>query len=54
MKTASNEPEHVRLKLADAYRLEASNKRWKKKERAAFAQMADSWQRTLAKKKDLK
>ena len=43
------EPEHVRRKLAEAYRKEAGNPRWKKAERAEFARMADSWERTLPK-----
>ncbi|HLX64062.1 MAG TPA: hypothetical protein VKX17_22510 [Planctomycetota bacterium] len=42
------EPEHVRHKLADAYRLESTKTRWKKNERVTFARMADSWQRTLS------
>jgi len=41
------EAEHVRRKLAEAYKLEAANKRWKKNERAAFAFMAASWEKTV-------
>jgi len=43
------EPEAVRRKLAEAYRKEADNRRWTKKERAAFLAMAESWERTLKK-----
>lgn len=50
MKEIHAEPEHVRRKIADAFRHEAENKRWKKNERAAFAFMADSWERTLKKR----
>ena len=46
-KDTHTEPEHVRRKLAESYRHEATNKRWKKNERATFALMADSWERTL-------
>ena len=43
------ETETVRRKLAEAYRKEANNRRWTKKERAAFLAMAESWKRTLKK-----
>ena len=43
------EPEHVRRGLAEDYRREAGNRRWKKAERAEFARMAESWERTLPK-----
>lgn len=43
------EPASVRQKLAEAYRHESQNNRWKKTERAMFALMAESWQRTLEK-----
>ena len=44
------EPEAARRKLAEAYRKEAANRRWKKRERAAFLAMAESWQRTVQNK----
>lgn len=50
-KDTSPEPERVRRKLAEAYRAEAGNKRWKKAERAAFKLMAESWERTLRKQR---
>jgi hypothetical protein len=43
------EPEHVRRKLAEAYRKEAGNPRRKKAERTTFLRMAESWERTLPK-----
>ena len=41
------EPEPVRRKLAEAYRREAGETRWKKKDRAAFQSMAEAWGKTL-------
>ncbi len=46
---AHAEPERIRRKLADAFRNEAENKHWTKKERAAFAFMAATWEKTLKK-----
>lgn len=43
------ETEHARRKLAEGYRQEAKNTRWKKAERAEFARMAETWERTLPK-----
>jgi hypothetical protein len=43
------EPEAVRRKLAEVCRKETDNRRWTKKERAAFRLMAEAWERTLKK-----
>jgi hypothetical protein len=45
------EPPAVRRKLADSYRKLANGKKYTPAERAEFARMADSWERTLPKKK---
>jgi hypothetical protein len=47
--TLHREPETVRRKLAAICRKEAANRRWTKKERAAFLAMAEGWERTLKK-----
>lgn len=44
------EPLAVRRKLADEYRRQASNPKLTRRERAAFARLADAWQATLAEK----
>ena len=44
------EPLAVRRKLADEYRRQASNPKLNRRERAAFAKLADAWQATLAEK----
>jgi len=45
------EPPAVRRKLAASYRKLAEGKRYTPAERAEFARMAQSWERTLPKKK---
>jgi hypothetical protein len=44
------EPEHIRRGLAESYRKRSMEKRWTDAERAEFARMADSWERTLSPK----
>jgi len=46
------EPEPVRRKLAADYRKRSTEKRWTDEERATFARMAESWERTLPKKRE--
>jgi hypothetical protein len=41
------EPEHVRRKLAEAYRREAAKTGQRKADRTAFQLMAEAWERTL-------
>jgi hypothetical protein len=48
--TTYTEPESVRRKLAEAYRERSKETRWTPAERASFARMAESWERTLSKK----
>jgi len=45
------EPPAVRRKLAASYRKLAEGRKYTPAERAEFARMADSWERTLPKKK---
>jgi hypothetical protein len=45
------EPEPVRRQLAADYRKRSTEKRWTDEERATFARMAESWERTLPDKK---
>ncbi len=42
---------HARRKLAAAYRAIAAGRKFTRSERETFALMADSWERTLPKKK---
>jgi len=44
------EPLAVRRKLAAEYRRQASNPELTRRERAAFAKLADAWQATLTEK----
>jgi hypothetical protein len=48
--TIHTEPEHVRRKLAAALRKRSRQARWTDAERAEFARMAESWERTLPEK----
>jgi hypothetical protein len=43
--------EHVRRKVAAAYRKRSTDKRHSPAERAEFARMADAWKATLPKRK---
>jgi hypothetical protein len=45
------EPPAVRRKLAESYRKLANGKKYTPAERAEFAEMAKTWERTLPKKK---
>lgn len=45
-------PEAVRRQLATDYRKRSTEKRWTDEERATFARMAESWERTLPKKNE--
>ena len=48
--SVSPEPESVRRKLAEDYRKRSKETRWTDEERATFARMAESWERTLPRK----
>ena len=48
--TMHTEPLAVRRKMVEAYRREANNPKWKRREREAFARLAETWAATLDEK----